>query len=101
METSPSKRVLKTLRGNPEGKVQRGQYLLAVGLDCYRHAIDLFMKLLTLGLEIKRIQKFELVILDNNSNDIQRGINYLNFARLCATKNHVIGCKQTCYPATS
>ena len=31
----PTKRVLKTLRGNSEGKVQIGQYLLAVGLGCY------------------------------------------------------------------
>ena len=33
----PSTRVLKTLRGSPKGKTQRGQYLLAVGLsrvDC-------------------------------------------------------------------
>ena len=32
----PSKRVLKTLRGSPEGKAQRGQYLLAMGLACYK-----------------------------------------------------------------
>ena len=31
----PSIRVLKTLRGGPKGKTQRGQYLLAVGLDSY------------------------------------------------------------------
>ena len=30
-----SRRVLKTLRGSLEGKTQRGQYLLAVGLSCY------------------------------------------------------------------
>ena len=29
-------RVFKTLRGRPKGKVQRGQYLLAVGLDYYK-----------------------------------------------------------------
>ena len=31
----PSKRVLKTLRGSPKRKTQRGQYLLAVGLSYY------------------------------------------------------------------
>ena len=30
-----SKRVLKTLRGSSKGKIQRGQYLLVVGLDHY------------------------------------------------------------------
>ena len=30
VETYPSKRVLKTMKGSPKGKVQRGQYLLAV-----------------------------------------------------------------------
>ena len=34
--TLPNRRVLKTLRGNPKGKVQRGQYLLVVGLGHYR-----------------------------------------------------------------
>ena len=32
----PSRRVLKTLRRSPKGKAQRGQYLLAVGLGCYK-----------------------------------------------------------------
>jgi len=32
----PSRRVLKALRGNPKGKAQRGQYLLAVGLSRYK-----------------------------------------------------------------
>ena len=32
----PSKRVLKTLRGILKGKAQRGQYLLVVGLGCYK-----------------------------------------------------------------
>ena len=32
----PSICVLKTLRGSPKGKVQRGQYLLAVGLNRYK-----------------------------------------------------------------
>ena len=31
----PNKRVLKTLRGSPKVKIQRGQYLLAVCLDGY------------------------------------------------------------------
>ena len=31
-----NKRVLKTLRESPEGKVQRGQYLLAVDLGGYK-----------------------------------------------------------------
>ena len=31
----PSRRVLKILRENPKEKTQRGQYLLAVDLDCY------------------------------------------------------------------
>ena len=31
----PSKRILKTLRESPKGKVQRGQYLLVVSLDHY------------------------------------------------------------------
>ena len=31
-----SRRVLKSLRGSPKGKAQRGQYLLAVGLGCYK-----------------------------------------------------------------
>ena len=32
----PSRRILKTLRGSPKGKVRRGQYLLAVGLGSYK-----------------------------------------------------------------
>ena len=32
----PSRRVLKTLRGSLEGKTQRGQYLIAVGLVPYK-----------------------------------------------------------------
>ena len=32
----PSKRILRTLRGSPKGKSQRGQYLLGVGLGRYR-----------------------------------------------------------------
>ena len=36
VETSPSKRVLKTLRGSPKMKVQRGQYLLAVDFGRYK-----------------------------------------------------------------
>ena len=32
----PSRRVLRILMGSPKGKVQRGQYLLAVELDCYK-----------------------------------------------------------------
>ena len=32
----PSIRILKTLRGSPKGKAQRGQYLLAVGLGYYK-----------------------------------------------------------------
>ena len=36
METSPSKRVLKTLRGNSKGKAHRGQYPLAAGLCRYK-----------------------------------------------------------------
>ena len=32
----PSRRVLKTLKGNPKGEAQREQYLLAVDLDCYK-----------------------------------------------------------------
>ena len=35
VETSPSQTRLKTLRGSPKGKAQRGQYLLAVSLGCY------------------------------------------------------------------
>ena len=31
-----SRRVLKTLKGSPKGKGQEGQYLLAVGLSCYK-----------------------------------------------------------------
>ena len=31
-----SRRVLKTLRGSPKGKTERGQYLLAVGLGRYK-----------------------------------------------------------------
>ena len=35
VETSPSLATrFKTLRGSPEGKAQRGQYLLAVGMIC-------------------------------------------------------------------
>ena len=32
----PSRRVKKTLRGSLEGKAQIGQYLLVVGLGCYK-----------------------------------------------------------------
>ena len=32
-----SRRILKTLREKSKGKVQRGQYLLTVGLSCYSH----------------------------------------------------------------
>ena len=32
----PSRRVLKTLKGSPKGKAQRGQYLLAVSLGRYK-----------------------------------------------------------------
>ena len=32
----PSKRILKTLRGSPKEKTQRGQYLVAVGLGRYK-----------------------------------------------------------------
>ena len=32
----PNRRVLETLRGSLKGKAQRGQYLLAVGLDSYK-----------------------------------------------------------------
>ena len=32
----PRRRILKTLKGDLEGKAQRGQYLLAVGLSYYR-----------------------------------------------------------------
>ena len=35
VETS-NRRILKTLRGSPKVKVQRGQYLLAVGLNYYK-----------------------------------------------------------------
>ena len=39
---SPTKRVLKTLRGSSKGKAQREQYLLAVSLGRYNLlAIDL------------------------------------------------------------
>ena len=31
-----SRHVLKTLRGSPKGKAQREQYLLVVGLGCYK-----------------------------------------------------------------
>ena len=31
-----NRRVLKTLRGSSKGEAQRGQYLLAVGLGCYK-----------------------------------------------------------------
>ena len=33
----PGRHVLKTLRGSPKGKAQRGQYLLAVGLGRYKN----------------------------------------------------------------
>ena len=33
VETSPSRHVLKAMRRNPKEKTQRGQYLLAVGLE--------------------------------------------------------------------
>ena len=36
MKPFPTRRVLKTLMGSPEGKVQRGQYLLAVDLGRYK-----------------------------------------------------------------
>ena len=32
----PSICILKTLKGSPKGKAQRGQYLLAVGLGHYK-----------------------------------------------------------------
>ena len=32
----PSRCILKTLRGNPKGKTQKGQYRLAVGLGGHR-----------------------------------------------------------------
>ena len=32
----PSRHVLKTLRGSPKGKAERGQYLLTVSLGCYK-----------------------------------------------------------------
>ena len=32
----PSRRVLKTLRGCSKGKAQKGQYLLTVGMGCYK-----------------------------------------------------------------
>ena len=35
----PSRHVLKTLRRNPKGKAQRGQYRLAVGLGCYSNIL--------------------------------------------------------------
>ena len=37
----PSRLVLKTLRGSPKGKIQRGQYLLAVGLGRYKFPLVL------------------------------------------------------------
>ena len=36
----PSRHVLKNLRESPDGKGQRGQYLLAVGLSCFKCHID-------------------------------------------------------------
>ena len=36
VETSLEQTRFKTLRGSPGGKAQRGQYLLAVDLDCYK-----------------------------------------------------------------
>ena len=33
----PSRRVLETLSGSSKGKVQKGQYLLAMGLNSYRY----------------------------------------------------------------
>ena len=32
----PNRRIVKILRGIPKGKAQRGQYVLAVGLGCYK-----------------------------------------------------------------
>ena len=32
----PNRRVLKTLRGSLKGNAERGQYLLAVSLGCYK-----------------------------------------------------------------
>ena len=36
VEISPQQTCFKTLRESSEGKVQRGQYLLVVDLDCYK-----------------------------------------------------------------
>ena len=36
VETFPYQTCFKALRGNPKGKAQRGQYLLAVGLGRYK-----------------------------------------------------------------
>ena len=36
----PSRRVLKTVRENPENKAQREQYLLAVGLGYYTFRVS-------------------------------------------------------------
>ena len=42
----PSRCVLKTLRGNPKGKAQRGQYLLAVGSGRYSFSLLNLLSLL-------------------------------------------------------
>ena len=40
-----SRHVLKTLRGSPKGKTQRGQYLLTVGLGCYKGTLRTSLEL--------------------------------------------------------
>ena len=42
VETLLSKRILKTLWGSLNEKTQRGQYMLAVGLGCYRIQISCY-----------------------------------------------------------
>lgn len=44
--------------------------------------------------KIKKLQSLKLI------KKSMTKVHHLNFARLCATENHVIGRKQTSYPAT-
>lgn len=69
-----------------------------------RHAIKYKMMRLWNYLQLtgKKVNsKLEFHILSNIGNNNQRDNNHLNLARLGATEYHVIGCKQTCYLATS
>ena len=50
----PNKHVLKTLRGSPKQKAQRGQYLLVVGLSCYNDEVTRLIDNILKGKDAQR-----------------------------------------------